>query len=145
MIRRPPRSTRTDTLFPYTTLFRSLADIIVDVGRADRMRLARLIEPGEQVLAGQIVAVAHETDQRAVGDRELPHIARYGLVFELEHAPVDIGVGLAERGRAVALVRGDIAFAADAKEAAIEQPPHRSDGARLVHPDRKSTRLNSSH
>src|SRR3546814_16284193 len=26
MIRRPPRSTRTDTLFPYTTLFRSVAD-----------------------------------------------------------------------------------------------------------------------
>src|SRR3546814_15364817 len=31
MIRRPPRSTRTDTLFPYTTLFRSLpgADLAV--------------------------------------------------------------------------------------------------------------------
>src|SRR3546814_20288212 len=26
MIRRPPRSTRTDTLFPYTTLFRSLPE-----------------------------------------------------------------------------------------------------------------------
>src|SRR3546814_5988310 len=26
MIRRPPRSTRTDTLFPYTTLFRSRSD-----------------------------------------------------------------------------------------------------------------------
>src|SRR3546814_16117727 len=26
MIRRPPRSTRTDTLFPYTTLFRSAED-----------------------------------------------------------------------------------------------------------------------
>src|SRR3546814_1003689 len=26
MIRRPPRSTRTDTLFPYTTLFRSLSN-----------------------------------------------------------------------------------------------------------------------
>src|SRR3546814_15300349 len=26
MIRRPPRSTRTDTLFPYTTLFRSIND-----------------------------------------------------------------------------------------------------------------------
>src|SRR3546814_3170905 len=26
MIRRPPRSTRTDTLFPYTTLFRSVLD-----------------------------------------------------------------------------------------------------------------------
>src|SRR3546814_9925930 len=28
MIRRPPRSTRTDTLFPYTTLFRSAGRII---------------------------------------------------------------------------------------------------------------------
>src|SRR3546814_17940521 len=29
MIRRPPRSTRTDTLFPYTTLFRSNAKFVV--------------------------------------------------------------------------------------------------------------------
>src|SRR3546814_11150288 len=29
MIRRPPRSTRTDTLFPYTTLFRSLLGTIL--------------------------------------------------------------------------------------------------------------------
>src|SRR3546814_13929004 len=29
MIRRPPRSTRTDTLFPYTTLFRSLEAVLV--------------------------------------------------------------------------------------------------------------------
>src|SRR3546814_5138570 len=29
MIRRPPRSTRTDTLFPYTTLFRSQVDALV--------------------------------------------------------------------------------------------------------------------
>src|SRR3546814_17635513 len=28
MIRRPPRSTRTDTLFPYTTLFRSLPSMV---------------------------------------------------------------------------------------------------------------------
>src|SRR3546814_8101726 len=33
MIRRPPRSTRTDTLFPYTTLFRSyLGDVSVGAG-----------------------------------------------------------------------------------------------------------------
>src|SRR3546814_8762566 len=39
MIRRPPRSTRPDTLFPYTTLFRSrhprlalLGDLALDVG-----------------------------------------------------------------------------------------------------------------
>src|SRR3546814_4663161 len=31
MIRRPPRSTRTDTLFPYTTLFRSLyGNLVLD-------------------------------------------------------------------------------------------------------------------
>src|SRR3546814_4157714 len=30
MIRRPPRSTRTDTLFPYTTLFRSPGDLVLD-------------------------------------------------------------------------------------------------------------------
>src|SRR3546814_8712731 len=35
MIRRPPRSTRTDTLFPYTTLFRSaMATSVPDPGRA---------------------------------------------------------------------------------------------------------------
>src|SRR3546814_14250791 len=28
MIRRPPRSTRTDTLFPFTTLFRSLNEVL---------------------------------------------------------------------------------------------------------------------
>src|SRR3546814_14804916 len=32
MIRRPPRSTRTDTLFPYTTLFRSLAELAEEIG-----------------------------------------------------------------------------------------------------------------
>src|SRR3546814_734153 len=35
MIRRPPRSTRTDTLFPYTTLFRSLPTFTV-VGLPDK-------------------------------------------------------------------------------------------------------------
>src|SRR3546814_12648886 len=34
MIRRPPRSTRTDTLFPYPTLFRSVAQSRVDVEQA---------------------------------------------------------------------------------------------------------------
>src|SRR3546814_10468117 len=33
MIRRPPRSTRTDTLFPYTTLFRSLCRMGLQICR----------------------------------------------------------------------------------------------------------------
>src|SRR3546814_15740732 len=36
MIRRPPRSTRTDTLFPYTTLFRSTDMNILLVGSGGR-------------------------------------------------------------------------------------------------------------
>src|SRR3546814_17588520 len=39
MIRRPPRSTRTDTLFPYTTLFRSEAlDEAIREGAVQRVR-----------------------------------------------------------------------------------------------------------
>src|SRR3546814_2313766 len=36
MIRRPPRSTRTDTLFPYTTLFRSLVHLALVDQPVDR-------------------------------------------------------------------------------------------------------------
>src|SRR3546814_14778068 len=39
MKRRPPRSTRTDTLFPYTTLFRSIGESSVDIPLDD-------IDPG---------------------------------------------------------------------------------------------------
>src|SRR3546814_11326736 len=41
MIRRPPRSTRTDTLFPYTTLFRSLRKSAAGLCRCALGRPAR--------------------------------------------------------------------------------------------------------
>src|SRR3546814_20874469 len=54
MIRRPPRSTRTDTLFPYTTLFRSIrrlgitGSIGIDLptmnGKAERMAAAEALD-----------------------------------------------------------------------------------------------------
>src|SRR3546814_19659405 len=41
MIRRPPRSTRTDTLFPYTTLFRSARQLPErPIGGCDRLGFA---------------------------------------------------------------------------------------------------------
>src|SRR3546814_7459800 len=49
MIRRPPRSTRTDTLFPYTTLFRSLSDVLlvgIDLGEK-RVHVIELALDGE--------------------------------------------------------------------------------------------------
>src|SRR3546814_3457637 len=45
MIRRPPRSTRTDTRFPYTTLFRSRRRIGEETGVADGLTLARARSP----------------------------------------------------------------------------------------------------
>src|SRR3546814_15558217 len=47
MIRRPPRSTRTDTRCPYTTLFRSLQYLLV--GELAAERAARLHAPAHQV------------------------------------------------------------------------------------------------
>src|SRR3546814_4117469 len=48
MIRRPPRSTRTDTLFPYTTLFRSLIPELVGrlpvVATLDELDEAALVQ-----------------------------------------------------------------------------------------------------
>src|SRR3546814_15277693 len=43
MIRRPPRSTRTDTLFPYTTLFRSLDSLDDMRDEVDCAELGRLV------------------------------------------------------------------------------------------------------
>src|SRR3546814_3954168 len=48
MIRRPPRSTRTDTLFPYTTLFRSL---MFRLGRPDILPIDDLgVRKGAQIV-----------------------------------------------------------------------------------------------
>src|SRR3546814_19946627 len=69
MIRRPPRSTRTDTRLPYTTLFRSVA---VAHQIAQRGRLCRVVkvEEGRQ-LAEAGVEVEHATvRQPLLGDAE---------------------------------------------------------------------------
>src|SRR3546814_4608788 len=70
MIRRPPRSTRTDTLFPYTTLFRSLpagpARRLSDLLHAqwaggDRRRVARVF-PADRLSARRPRACADRGD-----------------------------------------------------------------------------------
>src|SRR3546814_15535014 len=62
MIRRPPRSTRTDTLFPYTTLFRSPA-----IGPARRAASAEEARIGDGAVAARAGG-----GERAAG--ELPHL-----------------------------------------------------------------------
>src|SRR3546814_10213136 len=61
MIRRPPRSTRTDTLFPYTTLFRSI------VGIWDPDHDPQLFQPGnmaERRRRGCAAATGREAQAR---------------------------------------------------------------------------------
>src|SRR3546814_19281998 len=59
MIRRPPRSTRTDTLFPYTTLFRS-----AERGRAGR---GRLLSHGERRIGSDLVSETRKTTSSTNG------------------------------------------------------------------------------
>src|SRR3546814_17947430 len=75
MIRRPPRSTRTDTLFPYTTLFRSDdvlqplaldrqlgAALIIIVGKATGLARQLL---DESIAVLQSVSVKHRESRRS--------------------------------------------------------------------------------
>src|SRR3546814_18792636 len=55
MIRRPPVSTRTDTLFPYTTLFRSLERQLLDLVEVDAPVVpAHAVLHGVEPLAGEV-------------------------------------------------------------------------------------------
>src|SRR3546814_4504187 len=80
MIRRPPRSTRTDTLFPYTTLFRSLV-------REDHLQLGHhglVLRLFGSHQAGEVIAVAER--HIALAGRhgaDLVGIAALGLAGEI--------------------------------------------------------------
>src|SRR3546814_1814701 len=67
MIRRPPRSTRTDTLFPYTTLFRSPHDGIGGRSRAyrrtDGARGAQCRPQAQRSLAAPGSAIAARSEE----------------------------------------------------------------------------------
>src|SRR3546814_16055633 len=60
MIRRPPRSTRTDTLFPYTTLFRSVMTFRVCVKETQIQGVT--IKPGDKVAMSTTLA-ARDPDE----------------------------------------------------------------------------------
>src|SRR3546814_9277634 len=135
MIRRPPRSTRTDTLFPYTTLFRS-----------------RLVAALERAIA------LEQMDDVAVRIAEHLHFDVAGRedIFLDQHAIV------AERAGGLALARlqrvGELLRSIDAAHPLAAAARDRLDEHRLADRiglglqvigvlilDRKSTRLNSSH
>src|SRR3546814_4218775 len=69
MIRRPPRSTRTDTLFPYTTLFRSLPCLRSAAILREKFD-ALAFEPGEFFRRPALVAAAVRSRNRAPARRD---------------------------------------------------------------------------
>src|SRR3546814_13093645 len=73
MIRRPPRSTRTDTLFPYTTLFRS------DLEQAD-VAGARHMRATAQLRRIIVVSLAH---------RQHPHFVAVLFAEQRHRAGLD--------------------------------------------------------
>src|SRR3546814_6381991 len=116
MIRRQPRSTRTDTLFPYTTLFRSVHVHPVQRGG---VAVARFEQVGG-------LAVGREADvlrAQEVVERDLFGDLPAALAVGLEHVLAAVGSRAGRQPHLVVGV-GDVA------------------GELL---DRKSTRLNSSN
>src|SRR3546814_10732037 len=101
MIRRPPRSTRTDTLFPYTTLFRSYQQIggavpfprmgrtSFGIGRDHRACVAAHLAPDRLCAVAKSGEIRHRTATGKAGGG--------GGRSAIRSAPVPAGAG---RGRA---------------------------------------------
>src|SRR3546814_14990977 len=115
MIRRPPRSTRTDTLLPYTTLFRAFH-------RFTHRHTTRLGNFRGHLGTGQYAAVA---GFGALREFELDHLHLRvaGILLKARRVETAIGIATAE------VTRTDL--------------PHQIAAKLAV--DRKSTRLNYSH
>src|SRR3546814_13799464 len=124
ILRRPPRSTRTDTLFPYTTLFRSLdqtriandalngARVRVRAGRAstieeqradvDRVNDEAAAENARRILESASINLGRRIGQPAVGPIGLAWLATLS-VFSGPHLVPSSEGDLAVAGATVAL------------------------------------------
>src|SRR3546814_9151301 len=87
MIRRPPRSTRTDTLLPYTTLFRSTRDDDADVGDLLADHPQRVGQGCEYDDRGAVLVVVEDRDVEGLAQAGLDlEAARRGDVLEVDAA-----------------------------------------------------------
>src|SRR3546814_3591465 len=130
MIRRPPRSTRTDTLFPYTTLFRSekYEQYTLCISARVPHRRTRLCEGIVRRFSVRRLP-KHRQQRSPAGSCPASRFLADGCRI--------IQVGATSQAHQQPLLRGGpllLRF----RTACVQ-------GAQSGHPDRKSTRLNSSH
>src|SRR3546814_17545870 len=93
MIRRPPRSTRTDTLFPYTTLFRSRLIIPFGVGGNNDIVGRRIASQLSEILGEQVLPINHGgaggvigTELAAHADRSEEHTSELQSLMRISYA-----------------------------------------------------------
>src|SRR3546814_21194512 len=135
MIRRPPRSTPTYTLLPYTTLFQSLGQFdLVCIPPAPRGVPQN--EVTFDIDANGIVNV-HAKDKGTGKEQQIKIQASGGL----SEGDIDQMVKDAERFAEEDKKRRESAEAKNSAESLVHTPERQL----ADHGDRKSTRLNSSH
>src|SRR3546814_7678134 len=136
MIRRPPRSTRTDTLFPYTTLFRSGHASAAAEASSLRLTLRRVVIEAfaaDAIAAPGLLRQLLDAPLLAVGQVEFEDpVDHHGVALD-QHRP---HTAAAHGGDAVQH-RGLVVHQQLAAATRLGQV--------LLPGDRKSTRLNSSH
>src|SRR3546814_7962526 len=136
MIRRPPRSTRTDTLFPYTTLFRS----VILASRGNRLAISG--PPASVEAANAALTALYQRLKKGldVGDGEVDAVVRMAM-------QASDSVSGHEAVRAVHA--DELAIATRKRRLTPRSPGQKTYIQALRSPepvlDRKRTRLNSSH
>src|SRR3546814_2785886 len=84
MIRRPPRSTRTDTLFPYTTLFRSRRGF--PARSPARRREGRTRQGGSGAVGGRRQHAAGLDDRNPAAGRSEEHTSELQSLMRISYA-----------------------------------------------------------
>src|SRR3546814_1571860 len=169
MIRRQPRSTRTDTRFPYTTLFRSHANdcsVVRHDGARPRARFKEpsrnarrapddlpqpFARPGRAYDPAMAAGTRDPSDERlyrwrfgAVEFDEARHELRVaGLPVEIEHRPLQV-LALLLRHVGEVVTKEELFDEVWAGRVTVDHVLATAVG-KLRRADRKSTRLNSSH
>src|SRR3546814_17176623 len=93
MIRRPPRSTRTDTLFPYTTLFRSANGIVLVTGPTGSGKSTTLYAALAATNDGlkKIITVADPVEFQLPAITQIQAHSEIGLTFASALRSIQIG------------------------------------------------------